>query len=107
MNTAFNLRISQPLHDTIKRCATGSISKTVNAALLKATIDDVVAAILKRYEGNDVPDDPTKNTTVLVSELTRQNVDVIALKTSIPRDAVVRLLLENHFNRVDSGQSSD
>lgn len=98
LNTSFSLRLTPSLHETIKQRSVGSISKTVNSVLLKSTIDDVVSAIIRRYEADDVPDDATKSTSVLVSEPTRQNVDVIALKTSIPRDTVVRLMLENYFD---------
>lgn len=97
LNTSFSLRLSPSLHDAIKKNSVGSISKTVNSVLMNATIDDVVSAIIRRYEADDVPDDAIKSTSVLVSESTRQNVDVISIKTSIPRDTVVRLMLENYF----------
>src|SRR5574343_210999 len=97
LNTSFSLRLSPSLHDVIKKNSVGSISKTVNSVLMNATIDDVVSAIIQRYETDDVQDDAIKSTSVLVSEPTRQNVHVISLKTSIPTDTLLRLMLENYF----------
>ena len=69
----------------------------VGEVLWKATIHDVVGAIIARYESDDVPDDIVVNTKVVVSPQAMQNLELLSFKTGIMKDPMTRLILEHYF----------
>ena len=91
-----SLKLSKALHENLKRSPI-SMSKQVGEALWKATIHDVVGAIIARYESDDVPDDVVVNTKVVVSPQAMQNLELLSFKTGIMKDPMTRLILEHYF----------
>ena len=76
-----------------------SMSKFVEQILTEATINDVVDAIVARYNADDLPGDAKAITKVIVSHQAINNLDLFALKIGIPRDTVLRLVLESKFSK--------
>lgn len=76
-----------------------SMSKFMDQILADATINDVVDAIVTRYASDDVPDDANAITKVIISHQAMNNLDLFALKIGIPRDTVLRLILEKRFSK--------
>ena len=91
-----SLKLSKAMHERLKSSPI-SMSKQVGEALWKATIHDVVSAIVTRYDSDDVPDDVTINTKVVISQQAMQNLELLSFKTGIMKDPMARLILENYL----------
>ena len=91
-----SIKLSKAMHESLKDSPI-SMSKRVGEALWKATIDDVVSAIVTRYNSDDVPDDVVVNTKVVISPQAMQNLELLSFKTGIMKDPMARLILENYL----------
>jgi hypothetical protein len=93
---AITLRVAKDIHAALKQ-GTSSMSKKVDQILAHAHVDDVVKALIKRSQSDDVYEINDATTKVIVKASSFNNVEVMALKLGIPRDTVVRLLMENYY----------
>ena len=95
-----SLKLPKAMHERLKDSPI-SMSKRVGEALWKATIHDVISAIIARYNADDVPDDAVVNTKVVISPQAMQNLEILSFKTGILKDPMTRLILEHYLNPND------
>lgn len=93
-----SIRISRGLHNALRSGST-SMSKKVGEALFKSTINDVVDALKQRYDAIDPPEPLDVTTKVVVSEAAFNNVELFSIKLGLPRDTLVKLIVEHYLNK--------
>jgi hypothetical protein len=99
------IKLTKALHQALKS-GPATMSKQVTSALHNATFDDLVSALKRRYDSDDVPAVNDAVTKVIVSEAAFNNMELFSFKLGISRDTVVRLILENYLDN-DNDNDND
>jgi hypothetical protein len=100
------IKLTKALHQALKSSPT-TMSKQVTNALLNATFDDLVSALKRRYDSDDIPAANDAVTKVIVSEASFNNMELFSFKLGISRDTVVRLVIENYLANDYERRSDD
>lgn len=100
------LKTTREIHEALKTFQP-SVSKKVGEIFWKSDVNAVFDALKHRYSLDEVTQATDVVTKVLVSEQAFRNLELMSFKLGLPRDTVVRLLLENFYISLESQPQHD